>query len=449
VAALFRRPLETAIAIAKWPTQGRAAVKAELSRLGPISVETLPFRADLVEFLREEKRSGRCLHLATGSDGAIATRVADHLGLFDRVYASGGRLNLKGRAKGEALAAAFPQGFSYAGDSRADLSVWALAESGIVVARAGLARSVAGLTQVERHFGHQSETLGDWVKALRPHQWAKNLAILAPVALGWNQLTPAALWAVPAVIALFCVLSSLTYLVNDIADLSADRSHASKSRRPFASGAIPLRRGLIAAGLGIPITLFLAFLVSVPVGLCLCAYCAVTFAYSAVLKRAPIVDCMTIGGLFTLRLVAGVAAAQLGWSPWFLTFGSSFFCSLALAKRHAELVGPAVGASGTVLGRGYRYEDSRLTLALGTAMSTTSIIILILYLMEEAFPHGAYAQPGWLWAVPPLLFAWTGRVWLISNRGEMHDDPVVFALRDRASLCFAAAVAVAFVLAVL
>jgi 4-hydroxybenzoate polyprenyltransferase len=249
-------------------------------------------------------------------------------------------------------------------------------------------------------------------------------------------------------IGLLCALSSLTYIVNDIADLSADRQHPTKRRRPFASGALPVRQGIIAAALGIPLVLGLGVLIAPPTAFCLGAYLIATFSYSAGLKRAPILDCMIIGGLFTLRLATGIAATRMSWSAWFLTFAFAFFCSLALAKRHTELVRPGADATGPVPGRGYRYEDRSLTLTFGAAASMTSIVVLVLYLMEEAFPEGAYRQPGWLWTVPPLLFFWASRIWLISNRGEMHDDPVVFAMRDTVSLLVGACVGTAFLIAV-
>lgn len=288
-----------------------------------------------------------------------------------------------------------------------------------------------------------------WVKAIRPHQWAKNALILVPVALGFSQLTRQGLLNALLAAALFCALSSLTYIVNDLADLSADRQHPTKRRRPFASGAISPKAGMVVAALGIPAVLGSAFLLSPGVGAALLAYCVVTLAYSVRLKRVPILDCATIGALFTLRLVAGVLAANLAWSPWLLTFAAAFFFSLAMAKRHTELVGRGPTATGPVPGRGYHYEDQALTLVLGVAAFTASMIIILLYLMQEVFPHGAYAHPRWLWVAPPVLFVWGSRIWLLAHRGEMHDDPVVFALKDRVSLALGALVGFAFLLALL
>jgi 4-hydroxybenzoate polyprenyltransferase len=412
-AALFRRPLATLLALLRGLFQGRAALKAALARLAGLDAELLPYRADVVGFLHDEKRAGRGVHLATAADRQVADAVAIHLGVFGRVFASDSGHTLNGGSMAEALVAAFPGGFSCLGDAAADMAVWTKARSAVVVGDEALAWRAAGVTRLERHFEARGGGLGAWRRAARLHQWSKNGVLFAGLAAGWSQVTLAGLLAASAAMALFCLLSSLTYVLNDIADLAADRVHPTKRRRPFAAGALSVRAGLAAAALGIPLTLACAFAVSTDVGVTLAAYCALTLGYSFGLKRIPVLDCMVIGGLFTLRLVAGVVAARLAWSPWFLAFGFSFFCSLALAKRHAELVS---GGAGAAPGRGYRYEDRSLTLALGVAASTTSIIIAVLYLMDEVFPHDAYRQPQWLWAMPVLIFFWVGRVWLIAGR---------------------------------
>lgn len=308
---------------------------------------------------------------------------------------------------------------------------------------------MAAATPLERHFDNPPARPTAWLKAARPHQWSKNALVLAPLALGFSQLTQAGVFATVATMVLFCLLSSFTYLLNDIADLAADRRHPRKRTRPFASAELRVRSGLLAGGIGIPAVLLAAFLISPAVALCLLAYLGLTLSYSVWLKRAAILDCFTIGSLFTLRLAAGVVAASLAWSPWLLTFSVSFFFSLALAKRHTELVGRGPTATGPVPGRGYRYEDQSLTLVLGVAAFTVSILISILYLMEEVFPRGAYAHPSWLWVAPPVLFLWVSRVWLLAHRGEMHDDPVIYALKDRVSQLLGLVVAAAFLLALL
>jgi 4-hydroxybenzoate polyprenyltransferase len=449
-AAFFRRPLATLLLVLRSLLNGRAGLKRALCEAGPVEVETLPLRGPLIAYLEAQKELGRELHIATAADHKHANAVAARIGLFDRVYASDGERNLKGRAKAEVLAAEFPQGFSYAGDCRADLAVWRLAQGAVVVAPRRLALRAARLTQLEHHIADEPSGIRAWLAAARPHQWSKNLLVLAPVLLGWTQITTADLARVALAMALLCVMSSLTYFVNDVSDVQSDRQHASKRQRPFAAGDIRLRHGLIASGLGIPAVLAAAWaFVSPGAAASLLAYCVVTLAYSMGLKRAPLVDCLAIGALFTLRIATGVTAAGLGWSPWLMTFSVTLFFSLAMAKRHTEVVAGGQAATGQIRGRGFRYEDRNLVLAFGVAGSTLSILVVVLYLMEEVFPAGMYNRPAALWATPPLLFLWVGRIWLLANRGEMHDDPVVFALSDRMSWLLGAAVGAAFLLALL
>lgn len=449
VAALFRNPLVALLSVLRGLFSGRARLKQALGRLGSVEIDTLPLRGSLIAYLQQEKRSGRSLHLATAADRTLAQAVADRLGLFEQVFASDGRLNLKGEAKARALEAAFPQGFSYAGDCPADLPVWRAAQSAVVVASPQLARKVADLTELEHHIDDDGSGWRVWLSAARPHQWTKNLMLLVPAFLGWPQATPLGLARTMAAFLLMCAVSSFSYILNDLADVQSDRRHATKRRRPFATGALQLGQGLVVGALGLGVALAAAWPLAGPgAALCLFAYTALTLAYSLGLKRSPLLDCMVIGALFTLRIAAGVTAGALLWSPWLLTFSLTLFFSLALAKRHTELVAGG-GATGPLRGRGYRYEDRGIVLAFGVAAATLSILIVVLYLMQEVFPRGAYRHPLALWAEPPLIFLWSARIWLLANRGEMNDDPVVFALRDRMSHVLAAAAAVAFLVAVI
>ncbi len=447
-AALFRRPADTAMATARLFADGVAAYKERLSALAQIDCATLPLNEPLVDYLRSEAARGREVHLATAADRSIAEAVAERLEVFASVHASERGDNLKGRRKAERLQEAFPDGFVYAGDCAADLAVWRRAAGAIVVsADAGLARRVGDIgVPVEQVFAAPTGGWRAWMKAARPHQWAKNALVMVPVILGFHLLTRHDALAAVAAMALLCALASLTYMVNDIADLAADRRHWTKSRRPFASGALPVESGLIVAAIGIPVLLGLGFWLNVGVGLCLAAYLALTLAYSFGLKRVPMLDVTVIATLFTLRLALGMTAAGQIWSPWLLTFSMFFFFSLAIAKRHTELLRAAAsGHDGMVHGRGFQVEDNDVTMTFGVGAAIASIVILVLYLTEEVFVHAQYAHPQWLWLAPAVVFLWTARVWLLSHRGQMTDDPVIFALRDRISLALGAVLAVAFV----
>lgn len=446
-ACLFRRPFAALGAFGVLLRGGIAPFKQRLGEIAAIDVATLPLHEDLLQHLREERGRGRSLHLATAADRAIADRVAARVGVFDSVHASDGGRNLKGASKAEHLSALFPEGFAYAGDHPADIAVWRRASSAIVVSSDVLERKVAETTPVERAFRPAAGGWRRWAGAARPHQWSKNLLVLAPIALGWPQLTPAGLFQALAATALLCLLASLTYIVNDVSDVEADRRHPTKRNRPFASGDLALRDGLLVAGAGIPIVLAAGWLISPAVGACLGVYTATTLAYSLGLKRAPLLDVFLIGVLFCVRVALGVAAASLEWSAWLLTFSIFFFFSLGLAKRHTELIGAAAAGVDEIPGRGYRAQDKDLTLVFGVSSMMAATILVVLYLVEEVFPLGAYAEPRWLWAAPALLFLWSSRVWLLANRGQMNDDPVVFALRDRISLALGGLLLATFLLA--
>ncbi|HEY1944469.1 MAG TPA: UbiA family prenyltransferase [Roseiarcus sp.] len=453
-AAIFRRPADAAMATARLFADGRAAYKQRLAALAEIDCATLPLNEPLVEYLRSEAARGREVHLATAADRSLAEAVAQRLDLFASVHASEDGHNLKGARKGERLQEAFPDGFVYAGDCAADIPVWRRAAGAIVVSGdAGLARRVGDIgVPLEQVFTPPTGGWRAWMKAARPHQWAKNALVMVPVVLGFHLLTRRDALAAVAAMALLCALASLTYMLNDIADLAADRRHWTKSRRPFASGALPVERGLVVAAIGIPVLLGLGFWVSVGTGVCLTAYLALTLAYSLGLKRVPMLDVTVIATLFTLRLALGMTAAGQIWSPWLLTFSMFFFFSLAIAKRHTELLRAAASGSGhtqdgMVHGRGFHVEDNDVTMTFGVGAAIASIVILVLYLTEEVFVHAQYAHPQWLWLAPMVVFLWTARVWLLSHRGQMTDDPVIFALRDRISLALGAVLAVAFAVA--
>lgn len=439
--ALFRRPLDTLLALRHLLAGDAAAFRSRLAELHTLDVESLPVREDVLAYLAAQKAQGRSLHLSCGPDRAAGERLAAHLGLFDRIHAG------QPAGKAEALAQALPDGFAYAGARAADFEVWRRAASAVVVASPSLERRVGAVTPVERAFRRREGRVADWARAARLHQWSKNVLVLAPAALGLHQLTLQGLAGAVGAMLLLCVLASLTYLLNDAADLEADRRHWSKRRRPLASGGVPVRAGLIAAGLGIPVVLAAGFWLSAAVGACLALYTAATLSYSFALKRIPLVDALAIGGLFTLRLGLGIAAAELVWSAWLLTFATFFFFSLALAKRHTELLRSAEAGAAVPAGRGYHVEDQALTLVFGVSAAMASILIVVLYLVEEVFPRSAYADPKWLWAAPPLMFVWVARIWFLAHRGRMNDDPVVFALKDPVSLSLGAGLAVFFVLA--
>lgn len=447
-AGLFAAPVRTVLALAEL-RHGIAAFKRKLSAIAQLDVDTLPVREELLAYISGEAATGREVHLATAADQAIASRVATRFPLFRSVSCTQDGINLKGPNKAARLQQLFPGGFVYAGDSFADLPVWSSAKAAIVVSAS---RSLIDAVQaadvpIEHSFKDRLPRRGAWLRAIRPHQWTKNAIVLVPIALGWRDVTAASLLTALMMIGLLCVVASLTYLVNDMADLASDRKHWSKRRRAFASGAIPLRDGLIVAGTGLPLACAAALWIAPLAGVCLVCYVLVTLGYSFGWKRIPLFDAFIIALLFTIRILTGIASARLDPSAWLLTFSMFFFFSLALAKRHTEILRAAEHDLQKLEGRGYQVGDASLTLAFGSAASMASIVIVVIYLVEEVFARRIYSTPAWLWGAPIAIFLFSCRIWVLSHRGRMTDDPVAFALRDRVSIGLGIFTAIVIVLA--
>lgn len=278
------------------------------------------------------------------------------------------------------------------------------------------------------------------MKAMRVKQWAKNTLIFAPLFLAGAMADPAA-WrdAVLAFLGLGLVASS-TYLLNDLFDLNDDRRHWTKRNRPLASGALSIAHGL---GLGV-VGLAVSALAGVAVLASVLLYTAMTLAYSFHLKRVAILDVAMLATLFTLRLFIGVVAISTVISPWLFVFSMALFLSLSTAKRHTEVVRMALHGKTKASGRGYIARDEPMLIALGLATAMSAVVLFSLYLTAEAFQAAMYTAPGFLWATPILLFLWLGRIWLVSQRGELDDDPVAFALKDRPSLLLGVLLGLAF-----
>ncbi|GHD61782.1 membrane protein [Thalassobaculum fulvum] len=436
LAALRRRPW-IVLALPFWLLAGRAHLKARLVEAAGdgVDIAALPLTEDLVDYLRSERQAGRRIELVSASDRRAVERVAARVGLFDAVFGSDGDTNLKGPVKARALVERHPEGFVYAGDARADLAVWEHA-AGAIPVNAALARrdEVAARAPIEAEFGTPPRLGRALFKALRPHQWAKNALVLLPLLLTRSYELPAVLVAALATIALFSLAASGTYLLNDLLDLSADRTHPSKRDRPLASGALPIPIGLVLSPLLIAVGLAGTLLVDPDVFLALVAYLGLTLAYSFGLKTQPVVDVLTLGSLFTLRLLAGHLLVDGGVPAWLLVFCMAFFTSLALVKRLTEVRGLEERGVVSIPGRGYHAGDGPFVLALGLTAGISSVFIFIIYLVADPLHAVRLADPEWLWVVPAVLGWWVPRVWLLASRGEMHDDPVVFALKDRQSL---------------
>lgn len=440
---LKRQPLYV-FALPAWAATGRASLKQRLADLVRLDVSTLPWRADLIDYLEAERRKGRRIVLATAANADIAQAVAAHLGLFDDVIASDGRHNLKGAAKLEAIRQRVGPRFVYAGDSAADLAVWQGAEAAVLVGAApAVARAVT--VPVEHTLANPARGVGAWLKAMRVHQWVKNLLILVPLFTGvaFGDLGKGLL-ALGAFLS-FSLAASATYLGNDLWDLESDRIHPRKRQRAFASGRLPLLQGVaVAAGL-MCAALALAFAVGRDFAAMLAAYVVLTTAYSWTLKRYVVLDVITLAMLYTWRVLAGSVAVAIPVTPWLLAFSVFTFFSLALVKRCAELVGLQQAGQTSAHGRDYQVRDLVVLWPLGVGASLCSVVVFGLYI-GTPLAESHYAHTQLLWLVGVGLLYWIARLWVKTARGEMNDDPIVFALRDRGSrLAVTTMVAVTFV----
>ncbi|SMF22046.1 UbiA prenyltransferase family protein [Tistlia consotensis] len=273
-------------------------------------------------------------------------------------------------------------------------------------------------------------TPSTWRRALRLHQWAKNLLVFAPLALAGSVSTFADLLDALAGFLALGLAASAVYLINDLRDLADDRAHPTKRHRPLAAGEISDRSALVAALLLLLLAAAIAAVLPSLFGEALAAYLATTLAYSFLLKRCPPFDVFLLGILYALRILAGMAFVPVPVSPWFLGFALLFFLSLALAKRYAETAHALDTGDTLRLHRGYRPADLPFILALGVSSGSAAMLVFMVYLILERSPATVYASPEMLWLVFPLLAAWHARIWLLTGRGEMHEDPVAFALRD-------------------
>lgn len=433
---LAQRPASLA-QMAGWLMSGRTVLKARLAESVELDVASLPFNEPLLAWLREEKRLGRRLVLATASHARLAHQVAAHLGLFDEVLASDAQTNLKAAAKRQALVARYGErGFDYVGNDAADLAVWASAAQAHVVSdnAAFIARVGAG-GRLGRVFPARVATPAQaLLRSMRLHQWAKNLLIFVPLLAAhvYGDLQRLSL-AVLAFLA-FGLAASGIYLLNDLVDVDNDRHHARKRLRPFASGELRLLTGWIAwpALVGIALAGSGLWLPWAFTGV-LAVYLLTTTAYSFSLKKGAVVDVLTLAILYTMRIIGGATAIDVPLSFWLLLFSTFLFLSLALIKRYSELKAARdSGSEASLQGRGYAPDDLPMISSLGGSAGFIAVLVLALY-VQDGQTAGLYASPRMIWALCPLLLFWISRAWLIAHRGRMHDDPIVFALRDRTS----------------
>lgn len=415
---------------------GRAALKRFLVSASDFQVTNLPYNDKVIAFIVAWREAGGRTALVTASDQIFADAIATHLGIFDEAHGSDGRKNLKGEHKGEFLEQRFgPKGFAYMGDSKADLPVWKRAAKAITVnAPAALRRDVERLCEAVEHLATDTTSLKPYAKAIRPHQWLKNLLVFLPMMAAHKFDAHTAFLSLLAFMS-FSLVASSVYVLNDLLDLSSDRAHPRKQNRPFASGRVPIAHGTWMAGGLLLLGGLLAISISFEFLLMMGAYYLLTSAYSLNLKRRVVIDICMLAGLYTVRIIAGAVATGIPLSVWLLAFSIFFFLSLAAVKRQAELVDSAARGNLTASGRGYHIDDLPIIAMVAVSAGYVSVLVMALYVNSPKVTE-LYQRPEALWAVCAILLYWITRTIMIAHRGSMHDDPVVYAAKDRISqLC--------------
>ena len=432
-----------------WLLAGKAALKREIARRVQPDIASLPIHKELLAWLWEERGRGRTLALISASDELLVQRIAERCGgLFDMVAGSDGTTNLAGSAKLAAIEQLYGHRFTYAGDGKHDVVIWERCRSAVLVGRtAELNRLLSPSVEVATTFDVPPASPKTWLRALRLHQWAKNTLLFVPLLLSGRITHPHDIGLALLAFVVFGLLASGSYLFNDLLDLAADRQHRSKRNRPLASGELPVLHGLMAIPVIAAVVSVLLLLLPAAFAVVAGTYLAITLGYSLWLKRKPILDMLVLALLFTLRIIAGIAVLGAPLSPWLLAFSMFFFLSLACIKRYSECLVMKDQGAEAIPGRGYRAGDAPWLMSMGAASGFCSTLIFFIFLTDAQSPMRHYSTPEWLWLICGILGYWLGRAWLLAGRGEMNDDPVLFAIKDRLSLFLGALCAVSVLLA--
>ena len=428
---LIRENPRALLCLPFWLWKGIPELKHEIALRTLPDLDLLPYRGEVLALIHEARAEGRPIVLVSAAHESLAARVAQHLRCFDEVIATRGSLNLKGEHKRIALEQRFGRKqFDYVGDARADLPVWAAARRGFVVTNnRRLFRRVQAVTSVTE-IKTGTSGLRARARAMRLHQWSKNILVFVPIIMAHEIVDPRVLANGAIAFLAFSLVSSSVYLVNDLLDLQADRAHKIKRARPLAAGDVSGAEGFILASLLLVLGLMLTIVAGVPfLGAMLLGYFAMSFAYSCFFKRIAIMDVLVLAGFYTLRIFAGSAATNIRISVWLLAFSMFFFFSLALVKRYSELIDDDPGMTRS---RGYFPGDRPQIATFGVASGFVSVLVLVLYVMNPEVTV-LYRHPSVLLFICPLLLYWISRIWMLTTRGMMHDDPIIFALHDRLS----------------
>jgi 4-hydroxybenzoate polyprenyltransferase len=435
VMSLIRRSPWSILWLAIWFIRGgKAGLKFQVASRVRLLPESLPYRTEVVEYLRTERAAGRKIVLATAADQTIAYDVAAHLGCFDEILSSTQFINLKGARKRDELVERFGlRGFDYIGDSKADAPVWAacrIAHVAGLMTRVPRAVLAAGAQQ-GRVFAGRRPGIRTYLRTMRVYQWVKNLLVVVPSLLN-HHIDLQILQSLALAFASFSLVASGTYIANDLFDLEADRRHPRKCRRPLASGELSIFKGVCLAFALTVGGLLLGALGGPKLVACLIVYLGLTTLYSSFVKGKPILDVVVLAMLYTLRVYTGGLVSDVYISPWLFQFSIFFFLSMAFVKRYSELRRLRYQRKREAPNRGYTLSDLSIISQAGVGSGLLAGLLLALYLNGREIER-LYPRPEMLWGICPLFLYWMIRVWLIAHRGNMNEDPILYAFHDRVS----------------
>jgi 4-hydroxybenzoate polyprenyltransferase/phosphoserine phosphatase len=418
-----------------WLFRGKAYFKRQIARRVRIDAANLPYREDVLAFLRQEKAVGRKIILASGTDRELLAPIAQHLNIFDDYIGSDGTINLTGTRKQKVLESRFGRfQFDYVGNAAADLPSWRSSNAAWLVgpSRRTLAKAKR-VSDIRHIFSIDTNRPLAILRALRYHQWTKNLLLFAPLVLSHQIFNLQLFLQTLCAFIAFSFCASSIYIFNDFLDITVDRRHPRKKLRPFASGELSIPFGgmlslmMLTSSILIAVfTLPLLFLTGL--GL----YFTITMAYSFWLKRVVVADVIFLSMLYTLRILIGGAAASIVISPWLLAFSLFLFSSLAFVKRYSEMNILRRTAQEVIPGRGYIGQDKEWMRGMGSSSGYLSVLVLALYINSNEVTV-LYRHPQILWcACIPMLY-WVNRIWFLAGRGKVDDDPINFTVKDPVS----------------
>ncbi len=416
-----------------WVLKGKVYFKNELFKIVKLRYDLLPYNKELLNFLQSESSNGRKLILATASLKSNAQEISKVYPIFDKLYGTE-KVNLKGINKSKILTNDFGKSkFDYIGNSHSDLAIFPSSRfSYLVNPTKSLERKTRQISDLRGVWKSQKPHLRDYIKAIRVYQWIKNLLIFVPLITSHTFYSFNLILLSTAAFFAFSFAASAGYVINDLLDLNADRSHPRKKNRPFASGKLSIPTGIILAVILLSGGLIIACQLNSSFLIILLGYFVISFSYSLYFKKIILFDVFILAFLYSTRIIAGGTATHIPISFWLVSFSTFIFLSLAFVKRYSELMKVTCESDLRHRGREYRKEDLNLLQIMGIASGFLSVIVFSLYINSPEVRQ-LYSRPKILWTISFALLFWISHIWIITNRGEMTDDPIVHAIKDKIS----------------